>query len=80
MDVRSFPRSRSNPVYNIDTQPECLANHQVAYHLAPALLLLNGREVVHLMGNGREDPAKATPGAERTADGKVVYAAASRTA
>ncbi len=29
-------------------------------------LLLNGHEVVHLMGNGREEPATPTPGAERT--------------
>ena len=38
-------------------------------------LLLNDIDVVHLMGNGREDPAKPTPGARRTPDGKIVYPA-----
>ena len=145
-DVRSFPRSRSNPGYNVETLPDWLAGYQIAYRHLPALggrrkiqpevpdelnarwrnrsfhnyadyalsadfaaaldelveigrtrrvammcseavwwrchrriitdhLLLNGHEVVHLMGNGREDPAKPTPGAERTPDGKVVYPA-----
>lgn len=42
-------------------------------------LLLGGHEVVHLMGNGREEPAKVTPGAERTTEGKVVYPASAQT-
>ena len=146
VDVRSFPRSRSNPDYNTETLPERLAEYQIGYRHMPALggrrklrpevpdelnarwrnrsfhnyadhalspefgaalaelvelgrsrrlammcseavwwrchrriitdyLLLDGHEVVHLMGNGREEPAKVTPGAERTAEGNVVYPA-----
>ena len=36
-------------------------------------LLLNGHEVDHLFGAGRIEPAKPTPGAERTSEGKVIY-------
>ena len=38
-------------------------------------LLLNGHAVTRLMGAGREEPARPTPGAKRTADGKVLYPA-----
>ena len=38
-------------------------------------LLLNGHEVDHLMGPGQVDTATPTPGAQRTAQGKVVYPA-----
>ena len=150
VDVRSFPRSRSNPDYNTETLPERLAGYQIGYRHMPALggrrklqpeipddlnarwrnrsfhnyadyalsgeftsaleelvelggsrrlammcseavwwrchrriitdyLLLGGHEVVHLMGNGREEPAKVTPGAERTPEGKVVYPATAET-
>jgi len=37
-------------------------------------LLLRGREVIHLMGEGRSEPATMTPGAEER-DGKLVYPA-----
>ena len=37
VDVRSFPRSRSNPAYNIDTLPDSLAERQVGYRHMPAL-------------------------------------------
>ena len=144
VDVRSFPRSRSNPVYNIDDLPGRLAERQIGYRHMPALggrrkrqpdvpdevnatwrnrsfhnyadyalspdfasaldnlvalgetrrlammcseavwwrchrriitdhLLLNGHAVAHLMGSGREEPARPTPGAQRTPEGKVVY-------
>lgn len=144
VDVRSFPRSRSNPDYNIETLPGRLAEYQIGYRHMPALggrrklqpkvpdelnaqwrnrsfhnyadyalspefgaaleelvelarsrrlaimcseavwwrchrriiadyLLLEGHAVVHLMGNGREEPAGVTRGAERKPDGKVVY-------
>lgn len=36
-DVRSFPRSRSNPVYNIDTLPDDLHKWQIAYRHFPDL-------------------------------------------
>ena len=146
VDVRSFPRSRSNPSYNIDTLPAELAAYQIGYRHMPALggrrklqpevpdevnatwrnrsfhnyadyalshefdaafaelvalgrdrrlammcseavwwrchrriiadhLLLNGHEVDHLLGLERVNPAKPTPGAELTAEGKVVYPA-----
>lgn len=145
-DVRSFPRSRSNPTYNVDTLPERLAERQIAYRHMPALggrrarqpeapealnalwrnrsfhnyadyalsppfgealdalialgeshrvaimcaeavwwrchrriiadhLILGGREVAHLLGEGRREPARPTPGAVRTGEGQVVYPA-----
>ncbi|HTN62361.1 MAG TPA: DUF488 domain-containing protein [Devosia sp.] len=144
IDVRAFPRSRTNPAFNIDALPKDLAKLQIAYQHVPALggrrprqygieenlnamwrvrsfhnyadyalgpafgiafneiiklglnhrlalmcseavwwrchrriitdyLLLNGREVGHLMALGHSDPAKPTPGARRTAEGKVIY-------
>ncbi len=144
VDVRSFPRSRSNPSYNIDVLPGELERYQIGYRHMPTLggrrnlqpdvpdevnahwrnrsfhnyadyalspdfaaaltelvahgrdrrlammcaeavwwrchrriiadhLLLNGHEVDHLLGGNRIDPAKPTPGAELTDDGKVVY-------
>ncbi len=144
VDVRSFPRSRSNPEFNIEVLPRSLAEYQIDYRHVLALggrrklqpeipdelnaqwrnrsfhnyadyalspefgaaleelvefgrsgrlammcseavwwrchrriiadyLLMNGHDVVHLMSNGREEPAKATPGAERWPDRKVVY-------
>ena len=40
IDVRSFPRSRSNPVFNIDTLPDDLARIQIGYR---HFLALGGR-------------------------------------
>ena len=37
-------------------------------------LLLRGRTVIHLMGNGRMEPARMTPSAEER-DGRLVYPA-----
>lgn len=37
-------------------------------------LLLRGRSVIHLMGQGRPEPAKMTPSAQER-DGKLVYPA-----
>ncbi|MGE5563613.1 MAG: DUF488 family protein [Bacillota bacterium] len=37
-------------------------------------LLLRGRTVIHLMGEGRMEPARMTPGAEER-DGRLVYPA-----
>ena len=37
VDVRSFPRSRRNPQFNIDTLPAALARHGIAYHHIAAL-------------------------------------------
>jgi uncharacterized protein (DUF488 family) len=144
VDVRAFPRSRTNPVFNIDGLPDELAAIQVKYRHSPALggrrrkqedvddtlnalwrvrsfhnyadyalggefadafaelvawgrdrrlclmcseavwwrchrriitdyLLLNGHPVDHLMGINHTDHATPTPGAVRTASGKVVY-------
>ncbi|MBP7140889.1 MAG: DUF488 domain-containing protein [Opitutaceae bacterium] len=36
-------------------------------------LLLNGHTVIHLMSPGRNSVAAPTPGAQRRADGKVIY-------
>ncbi|MCW0199697.1 DUF488 domain-containing protein [Sphingopyxis sp.] len=36
IDVRRFPRSRSNPVYNVDRLPEALAQVQTGYRHWPA--------------------------------------------
>lgn len=37
VDVRSFPRSRSNPAFNIDRLPDDLALVQIGYRHCPAL-------------------------------------------
>lgn len=37
VDVRSFPRSRTNPVFNIDRLPADLATVQIGYRHCPAL-------------------------------------------
>lgn len=37
VDVRSFPRSRANPVFNIDRLPDDLAQMQIGYRHCPAL-------------------------------------------
>jgi len=37
VDVRSFPRSRTNPQFNTDTLPQSLAAAGIGYHLLPAL-------------------------------------------
>lgn len=44
VDVRRFPRSRSNPDYNIDTLPEALARCQIGYHHMPDLGGRRGRQ------------------------------------
>lgn len=146
VDVRAFPRSRSNPAFNIESLPGELAPLGIAYRhcaalggrrrkqsgvdaccnarwrvrsfhnyadyaLGPAFaaafaelvrlggdrrvalmcseavwwrchrriitdyLLLNGHEVEHLMGPGKIDRATPTPGAQKTAAGKVIYPA-----
>jgi uncharacterized protein (DUF488 family) len=43
VDVRTVPRSRTNPQYNRDVLPETLARYQVAYEHSPALGGLRGR-------------------------------------
>lgn len=134
VDVRSIPRSRTNPQYNLDTLPELLAAWQIRHMIIPELggrrnkqkdvapdvnsywtnqsfhnyadyamsaefdagltrllelsqdvtcaimcseavwwrchrriiadyLLLRGRNVFHLMGSDRTEPAKSTPAA-----------------
>jgi uncharacterized protein (DUF488 family) len=146
VDVRSFPRSRSNPRFNIDTLPADLEAVQIGYVHVRALggrrprqpgidedlnalwrvrsfhnyadyalgeefgsafdeivrlgrqrrlalmcseavwwrchrriiadyLLLDGHAVDHLMAPGHIEPATPTPGAQRTAEGKVIYPA-----
>lgn len=144
IDVRAFPRSRSNPVFNIDQLPASLAKVQIEYRHYPTLggrrskqaaidpdlnamwrvqsfhnyadyalgdefaaafselvrsgekqrlalmcseavwwrchrriitdyLLMNGHKVDHIMGPGRNDSGKPTPGAQKTHLGKVIY-------
>jgi uncharacterized protein (DUF488 family) len=146
VDVRAFPRSRSNPAFNIDSLPGELGTSGIEYRHLLALggrrpkqtgvdeccnagwrvrsfhnyadyalgrdfaeafaelvrlgrdcrlalmcseavwwrchrriitdyLLLNGHDVEHLMGPGKIDRATPTPGAQKTAAGKVVYPA-----
>ena len=38
-DVRTFPRSRTNPAFNIDLLPNDLAAVQIGYRPCPALLV-----------------------------------------
>lgn len=146
-DVRSFPRSRSNPTFNTDSLPDRLAEQQIGYTHMPALggrrnrrpevpdevnagwknqsfhnyadyalsgefadafaelvalgrkrhvaimcaeavwwrchrrivadhLICAGHQVLHLMGEGQEVPARTTPIARCAKDGSVVYPAA----
>ena len=148
MDVRTVPRSRTNPQYNFDTIAAELREWQVGYEriaelgglrgrsievpddvnalwqnrsfhnyadyaLSPGFedglgklvslatdrrtaimcaeavwwrchrrivadyLLMRGRAVIHLMGKGRMEPARMTPGAEER-DGHLVYPAPDR--
>jgi uncharacterized protein (DUF488 family) len=44
VDVRSFPRSRGNPAYNIDALPDRLAERQIDYSHMPALGGRRGRQ------------------------------------
>src|SRR5450631_4158695 len=43
VDVRTVPRSRTNPQYNRDALPETLAGVQIGYQHFPALGGLRGR-------------------------------------
>src|SRR4051812_17434327 len=43
VDVRSFPRSRTNPQYNSDALPDALAVHGIAYEHVRALGGKRGR-------------------------------------
>ena len=43
IDVRTVPRSRTNPQYNADTLPESLARHGIGYEHIAALGGLRGR-------------------------------------
>lgn len=44
VDVRSIPRSRTNPAYNADTLPDTLAPFQIGYTHLAALGGLRGRQ------------------------------------
>ena len=143
VDVRSIPKSRTNPQYNLETLPDELARYQVGHcrieelgglrgrsaevpseindfwtnrsfhnyadhalsdgfgsgleqlldvssdrrtaimcaeavwwrchrRIIADYLILRGRDVMHLMGRGRAEPAKMTPGARETG-GKLTY-------
>ncbi|MBX3414936.1 MAG: DUF488 domain-containing protein [Pirellulales bacterium] len=146
VDVRKFPRSRSNPQFNLDALPESLAAVGITYehaeelggrrgkgkHLSPDIngfwthesfhnyadyaltaefqaafqrllnegrtrrcaimcseavwwrchrriiadyLIASGESVFHIMGQGRLEPARLTPGAIVHPDGTIVYPA-----
>lgn len=44
VDVRSIPRSRTNPQYNLDTLPATLAERQIRHAIIPELGGRRGRE------------------------------------
>ena len=44
VDVRTIPRSRTNPQYNADVLPASLAEHQIGYEHMAALGGLRGRK------------------------------------
>ena len=52
VDVRSFPRSRANPAFNIDSFPEALARHQIGYRHLPELGGRRPRQPVDPAVNG----------------------------
>jgi uncharacterized protein (DUF488 family) len=148
VDVRTVPRSRTNPHYNRETLPAALAAHGIGYRhmaelgglrgrtkggpspntlwqneafrnyadyaLTPSFeaalgalrdlaaerrcavmcaeavwwrchrriiadyLLARGDDVVHILGEGKSEPARLTPGAEPQPDGKIFYPDAQR--
>jgi len=151
VDVRSIPRSRTNPQFNADALPETLAGAGISYRHLPALgglrhrkkgtlpsrntfwqvaafrnyadyaatlpfrtgmdelralsrdnccaimcaeavwwrchrriiadyLLAQGVPVMHIMGHGKIEPAKLTPGARPQPDGTLAYPVAEETA
>ena len=43
VDIRTVPRSRTNPQYEADALPEALANYQIGYMRIPALGGLRGK-------------------------------------
>ncbi len=43
VDIRTIPRSRTNPQFNMDTLPEALAGHGIAYEHVAALGGLRGK-------------------------------------
>lgn len=144
VDVRSFPRSRTNPQFNLDVLPDALAQYQIGHlhigalggkrgktksvgpspndlwqnasfrnyadyamteafreglkalkaaareHRAAIMcaeavwwrchrriiadfLLADGVPVAHIMGPGKIDPAKLTPGAQPLGNGRILY-------
>lgn len=144
VDVRTMPRSRTNPQFNLDALPESLRTFQIGYRHVSKLgglrgrhkgdapspnglwrnasfrnyadyaltedfrdgldellglgregqcaimcaeavwwrchrriisdyLLAAGHEVFHIMGPGKVEPAKMTPGAEPRPDGEILY-------
>ncbi|MBP0438000.1 DUF488 family protein [Tianweitania sediminis] len=146
VDIRTVPRSRTNPQYNTDVLADNLRPYQIGYEHVPELgglrkrqemedccanafwtnnsfrnyadyatseafqegldrlirrgrgrtiammcseavwwrchrrivadyLLVRGEAVFHLMGDGRADAAKMTPGARASEDGRVIYPA-----
>ena len=83
IDVRSFPKSRSNPEFSDGKFPQRLADHQICYRHMLALggrrpkqyLLLHGHKVRHLMAPGRIDAARPSEGAHLRDDGTVIYPA-----
>lgn len=44
VDVRSIPRSRTNPQYNLDTLPDTLVSWQIGYAIIPELGGRRGRQ------------------------------------
>jgi uncharacterized protein (DUF488 family) len=149
VDVRSIPRSRTNPQFNVEALPDALAGAGMSYRHLPALgglrhrkkgaapslnafwyvaafrnyadyaatdafrtglnelrvlsrdnccaimcaeavwwrchrriiadyLLAQGVPVMHIMGSGKVDPAKLTPGVHVLTDGTLVYPAAEK--
>ncbi len=82
VDVRSIPRSRTNPHYNTDVLADALAPWQIAYEHIPPLGGLRGRQkrtepspntFWRVKSFQNVDAATPTPGAVVREDKRVVY-------
>src|SRR6266496_2066628 len=74
-DVRTVPRSRTNPQYNRETLPRELAEVRITYDHIADYLLHEGGTVFHILGKDRLEPARMTEAARPGPNGGLLYPA-----